>query len=112
MLEALEGEPDVEIDVDRFRSYRDWQGHGYATCYGIRLTTTVTPDGRVWVCPNRRGVTGSCLGDLRTESFSAIWSRHPGLWSSFENCRVMCRLHPVNETLAAIEAPRAHEEFV
>jgi hypothetical protein len=24
----------------------------------------------------------------------------------------MCRLHPVNETLATIAAPRAHEAFI
>lgn len=112
MLEALAAEPDVEIDPDRFRAYRDWKGHGYETCYGIRLVTTITPDGRVWLCPNRRGMQDSCIGDLREESFESIWAKHPGSWKSFENCRVMCRLHPVNETLDAIEQPRAHEAFV
>jgi MoaA/NifB/PqqE/SkfB family radical SAM enzyme len=103
---------DVEVDLDRFVAYRDWNGHGYTSCAGIRLNATVTPDGRVWVCPNRRGLPDSCIGDLRTESFGALWSRHPGRFRVDTNCRVMCRLHPVNETLAAIETPRAHEAFV
>lgn len=102
----------VEVDPDRFVEYRDWQGHGYPTCYGVRLVTQVTPDGRVWICPNRRGLPDSELGDLTRETFRDIWSRHPGQWTDFTSCRAMCRLHQVNKTLATIHAPRAHEAFV
>jgi MoaA/NifB/PqqE/SkfB family radical SAM enzyme len=109
-LEHLSEQPDVELDLARFRNYQHWAGHGYTDCHGIRLNTTVTPDGRVWLCPQRRGV--SCLGDLRIESFETIWERHPGTFRVDAGCRVMCRLHPVNETLASIERPRAHEAFV
>ncbi len=111
-LRALAAERDVEIDVDRFQQYADWSGHGYSSCLGVRLNATVTPDGRVWLCPQRRGVAGSCLGDLRAESFGALWARHPGAYTVDAGCRVMCRLHPVNQTLAALEHPRAHEAFV
>lgn len=103
---------DVEVDPDRFIEYRDWQGHGYQTCYGIRLVTQITPDGRVWVCPNRRGIVGSELGDLNQESFSEIWSRHPGQWSTATGCRAMCRLNQINSTLAMVYTPRQHEAFV
>ncbi len=112
LLKSLTSEPDVEVDPDRFADYRDWQGHGYSACHGITLLTMVTPDGRVWVCPNRRGVEGSDLGDLREDSFAAIWARHPGVWTDFRDCRVMCRLHLVNQTLAHVYAPRQHEAFV
>lgn len=112
LIEALAAEDNVEIDPERFYAYRDWRGHGYAECLGIRLATTITPDGRMWVCPNRRGFDGSCLGDLRTETFSQVWARHPSRWTNFASCRVMCRLHAVNETLAAIEQPRAHGAFI
>ena len=112
LLEALAGEDDVEIDTDRFRTYRDWDGHGYTTCHGIKLSTTITPDGRVWICGNRRGMASSAYGDLRTESLRDIWARHPGTWTDFANCRVMCKLHPVNEMLEAIETPRQHEAFI
>ena len=112
ILERLGQKPDVEVSVERFLQYRDWTGHGYETCYGVRMNTTITPDGRVWLCPNRRGMGGSCLGDLRTESFGDIWARHPGSFQVNDQCRVMCRLHPVNQTLAALETPRAHEAFL
>lgn len=111
-LEAISAEPDVECDPSRFAAYRDWHGHGYDTCYGVRVNAAVTPDGRVWLCCNRRGMPESCLGDLRTESFGAIWARHPASFKVNDQCRVMCRLHPVNQVLHALEQPRAHEAFV
>lgn len=111
-LQALADEPDVEVSPERFVEYRDWQGHGYSTCYGVRLVTQITPDGRMWICPNRRGLAGSELGDLSKESFAAIWARHPGQVTDFSDCRAMCRLHQVNQTLDTVYAPRAHEAFV
>ncbi len=111
-LGILATQSDIELDVDRFLQYRDWHGREYATCKAIQLHTTVTPDGRVWVCPQRRGVAGSCVGDLRTQSFAELWATHPGQWTAFDDCRVMCRLHLSNEAIAALEQPRAHEAFV
>jgi hypothetical protein len=64
------------------------------------------------VCPQRRGIAGSEIGDLRRDSFTDIWARHPGQWTDFSGCRVMCRLHLVNERLAEVLAPYAHEAFV
>lgn len=113
VLPALAAERDVELDVARFQEWADWQSHGYATCHGISLNATITPDGRMWVCPNRREFAGaSCLGDLRTESFEAIWARHPGQWRVDSSCRAMCRLNPINATLAAVYAKREHEAFI
>jgi MoaA/NifB/PqqE/SkfB family radical SAM enzyme len=111
-LRQLSAEADVEIDPTRFAEYRDWPGHGYTQCHGPKLNTTITPDGRVWICPQRRGIAGSCIGDLRTESFSDIWARHPGHYTVDEGCRVMCRLHAVNQSLAPIFQPRQHEAFI
>jgi MoaA/NifB/PqqE/SkfB family radical SAM enzyme len=112
-LEYLSTQPDVEVSPSRFLQWATWQQHPYPTCYGIRLNATITPDGRMWVCPNRREYAGaSCLGDLRTESFASIWAKHPGHITVDQDCRAMCRLHPVNETMAAIYAPRAHREFI
>lgn len=110
VLQLVASRPDVEIDLDRFRAYAEWTDHGYRDCHGIQLNTTISPDGRVWICPQRRGVTA--LGDLRVESFASIWARHPRTFTVDQGCRVMCRLHPVNETLASLRAPRAHEAFV
>lgn len=111
-LAALAAQPDVELDVDRFIEWKHWQSHGYSACHGPALNTTITPDGRMWVCPNRREYAGSCLGDLRTESFSAIWARHPGHVPVTRDCRALCRLHPVNRTLHELEQPRLHQNFI
>ncbi len=112
ILRYLAQQPDVEIDVARFNAYRDWTSHGYSACQGVRLNATITPDGRVWLCPQRRGMAGSCIGDLRTESFTDLWAKHPGHYTVDDGCRVMCRLHPVNQTIAALSTPMAHEAFV
>lgn len=111
-LWELAAESDVEIDPDRFAEYGAWTSHGYAACHGVKLLTQVTPDGRVWICPNRRGMPNSELGDLRRESFSAIWARHPGHFAVDGGCRVMCRLHLVNETIVPVFHQRAHEAFI
>lgn len=112
MLQKLATKMDVEVDPARFTAYRLWDGHGYDACTGIRLNTTITPDGRVWLCPQRRGVNGSEVGDLRRESFADLWARHPGQFAVDRQCRVMCRLHPINEQLAAVAAPVPHGAFL
>jgi MoaA/NifB/PqqE/SkfB family radical SAM enzyme len=111
-LRELARTPGVVLDVDRFVEYRDYAGRSYSVCRGIRLNTTITPDGRMWLCPNRRGFAGSELGDLSKESFTDIWARHPGQWTDLTQCRVMCRLHLVNQRLDVIETPMQHQEFV
>lgn len=111
-LQALAAQPDVELDVDRFHEWADWSGHGYTACQGPALNTTITPDGRLWVCPNRREYAGSCLGDLRTESFADIWARHPGRFPVTRDCRALCRLNLVNKTLDELSKPRQHEAFI
>jgi MoaA/NifB/PqqE/SkfB family radical SAM enzyme len=120
LLRRMATEPDVEVDPLRFEQWRDWLPGGplsrsYADvgCHGIKLNATITPDLRVWVCPNRREFNdGSCLGNLSTEEWPTIWARHPGVWTDFTNCRALCRLHPVNETLGEVYRPREHEAFI
>lgn len=111
-LEGLATQPDVELDVDRFIEYRDWQSHGYTQCHGVTLLTMVTPDGRVWICPNRRGLKGSELGNLTTDAFADIWAKHPGRWNVDRDCRAMCRLHLVNQSLVPVFRTQLHEAFV
>ncbi len=111
-LVVISKEPDVEVDLNRFEQYRDWKGRNYHTCYGIRFNTTVTPDGKIWVCPQRRGFPASCVGDLSKESFAEAWAKHPGSWEDFSSCRVMCRLHLMNETLSLVYDDREHGAFL
>ncbi len=110
-LEKLSRNDDVEISLHRFVQYQKWDGHGYDVCKGVQLNTTVTPDGRVWMCPQRRGV-GKALGDISKESFHRIWAGHPGHYVVDEGCRVMCRLHPVNQQVAALDAVPVHGAFI
>lgn len=116
VIDRLGREPDIEVDLQRFLELRNWRafGRGYAVCHGVKFSTTITPDGRVWLCPQRRGVADSLLGDLRVESFAAIWARHPGRRADLTGCRAMCRLHPTNKSAAGLfEAlPREHTAFV
>ena len=115
MLRALERDPFVEADARRFEQWRDWQPgvRMYGACHGIKLNATVTPDLRVWVCPNRREFNdGSCLGDLSRETWPEVWARHPGAWTDFTACRAMCRLHAVNETLGEVFRERPHAQFI
>lgn len=118
-IQRMAAEPDVECSPERFAEYRDWNDHlsngrgrGYDVCYGVAYSTVVTPNGKLWVCCNRREFSGSCLGDLNQESLADIWARHPGRWTDFQHCRVMCRLHPVNQALAAVMESRPHENFI
>lgn len=110
LMEALATEKDVEVDPGRFAEYRDWETHGYSQCHGPRLNTTITPDGRVWICPQHRGITE--IGDLRQESFAQVWARHPGHYDVNEGCRVSCRLHALNQTLDRIGQSIRHENFM
>lgn len=109
-LTAAQAEADVEVDPARFVEYRDWAEHGYSSCHGPRLNTTISPDGRVWMCPQRRGLT--LIGDLRLESFAEVWSRHPGFYDVNDGCRVSCRLHALNQTLHRIQQSIQHENFM
>jgi MoaA/NifB/PqqE/SkfB family radical SAM enzyme len=112
MLELLSREPDVEVDPARFEQWASWRGHNFSVCHGIKLNATITPDGRMWICPNRREYPNSCIGDLRTQSFAEVWANHPGHLPVDKDCRAMCRLNPVSETLDAVFSDRPHKEFI
>lgn len=109
-----ENAADIEYVPQRFIEYRDWNDHGrgYTVCHGIKFSATVTPNGKVWVCPNRREFPDSCIGDLSVESFDDVWARHPAKWVDLSKCRALCRLHIMNRTLWEVYRPREHAEFV
>jgi sulfatase maturation enzyme AslB (radical SAM superfamily) len=113
LLERWAQEPDVEADPHRFWQWATWTTHPYSTCHGIKLNATITPDLRMWVCPNRREYGGhSLIGNLHTHSFAEVWANHPGHLQVDKDCRAMCRLNPVNETLAVVFETRPHKEFI
>jgi MoaA/NifB/PqqE/SkfB family radical SAM enzyme len=109
-LEQVAG-PGVEVDLARFRDYRDWRGHGYPTCFWSMLQTCITPNGKVWTCVNLREHPAAEIGDLSKETFAEVWERHT-LAKVDGDCRVMCRGHLPNQALDEIMADRPHPDFV
>ena len=103
--------PNVICDIDRFRMYRDWQGHGYETCYYSGLSTVITPNGSVWTCVNKREHAGDYMGSLQDESFSNIWGRRK-LAHVNGDCRVLCRGHLANLTAGEVMREVEHVNFI
>lgn len=103
--------PDVICDVSRFEMYQNWNGHGYPTCWWAGLSTVITPNGKVWTCVNKREHAGAELGDLSRETFADIWRRAgPAMVS--HDCRVLCRGHVANTSLAVLMADQPHGNFI
>lgn len=98
-------------DLDRFRMYRGWDGHGYGTCWWSGLQSVVTPNGKMWTCVNKREHPAAEIGDLSVEPFERIWARHR-LAKVDGSCRVMCRGHLPNLTVDELMTPRNHGAFV
>jgi MoaA/NifB/PqqE/SkfB family radical SAM enzyme len=114
VIEDFEGRdiPGVEIDLSRFKMYRDWYAHPYPICYWAQMQTVITPNGKLWTCVNRRGFSGDELGDLNTEGFEDIWKRSKAFTVNHD-CRAMCRGHVPNLTLdRMMQQPKGHENFV
>lgn len=110
-LAWLEDEPGVEVDLDRFRGYRDWQGHSYRTCWWSGMQTVITPNGSVWTCVNKREHAAALLGSLASERFEDLWARNRTA-SVDGACRVMCRGHLSNLALDEMLRPVEHAAFI
>lgn len=111
-LGAYTNDPFVSVDLQRFRMYQHWQGHGYPVCNWSAMQTVITPNGHLWRCVNKRGRSGALLGDLSKEPFAAIWQRAGGPCFVDGSCRTMCRGHLANLSLDAIMTQPAHANFV
>jgi MoaA/NifB/PqqE/SkfB family radical SAM enzyme len=111
LLESLHGMDKLIIDLDRFRQYRDWNGHGYPICYWSGMQTVITPNGKVWTCVNKREYPNAELGDLSKEMFIDIWKRRK-IVNVDEDCRLMCRGHPDNLIMNELPQPNEHGNFI
>lgn len=111
-LNAYQKDSFVIADLERFAMYRDWDGHGYSTCYWSGLQTVITPNGKVWRCTNKREHPGALLGDLSQESFSELWARSGGSCGVDSECRLMCRGHVANLSLQPMMATTPHGNFI
>jgi hypothetical protein len=111
-LNEFKGDPFVVADVERFRQYQDWTGHGYSTCHWSALQTVISPNGKVWRCTNKTEHADACLGDLSTESFVDVWARSGGACQVDKGCRVSCIGHTKNITLNDLMQPVLHGNFI
>lgn len=112
-LNAYQRDPFVIADLDRFAMYRDWNGHGYSTCFWSALQTVITPNGMVWRCTNKREHPSALLGDLTVDSFADIWQRSGGPCTVDAECRILCRGHIANLPLQTIMATDVvHGNFI
>lgn len=102
----------VVADIERFKMYRDWQGHGYSTCHWSALQTVISPNGMMWRCTNKTEHPDALLGDLSVESFADVWARSGGSCAVDGKCRTMCIGHLKNVTLNAVFAETAHANFI
>lgn len=110
-LSAYQGDSFVQADIDRFRMYQTWQGHGYTTCYWSALQTAISPSGQVWRCTNKTEYPDALLGDLNTESFTDIWARS-GPCQVDAKCRLLCRGHIANTQLQPMMTEMPHANFI
>lgn len=111
-LNEFAGDPFVVADVERFRRYQRWNGHGYPVCNWAALQTVITPNGKVWRCTNKREHPDALLGDLSIESFATVWERGGGPCAVDLTCRIACRGDIPNQTLDAVLAPSVHANFI
>lgn len=111
-LGAYQMDKFVIADLDRFKMYRDWDGHGYQTCYGSALQTVISPNGMVWRCTNKTEHPSALLGDLTQESFAELWARSGGACQVDGECRLLCRQHISNLSLQTIMAEAPHSNFI
>ena len=83
----------------------------YKTCYSTDFTASIGPNGDMYQCLNRRGVT--VIGNLLTESLEEIWARKAHTWTDFDGCRLLCRNHEMNKTLDyLLGAEPRHASFI
>ncbi len=110
-LVQLRGKAKLEFDLERFRALRHWRGHGYKRCYWAQLQTSITPNGKVWTCINKRGHRGAEIGDLTTQNFKEIWDAVPETCVNAD-CRILCRGHFANLTINEIMRKEPHTNFI
>lgn len=111
LLESLHGTDKMIVDLERFRQYRDWSGHGYPICWWSGIQTVITPNGKVWTCVNKREYPRAELGDLNDEPFTEIWKRRRIAYVD-NDCRLMCRGYPANRILNDLMRSNDHGNFI
>ena len=91
-------------------------GQNYQSCYGHQFASVVAADGKMYVCCHMRGNHKYCIGDLKKNNFSEIWSsqqRHSTVANiDFRDCVPLCRDNTFNQILWNIKQPKEHVNFL
>jgi MoaA/NifB/PqqE/SkfB family radical SAM enzyme len=96
---------------DLYDAWRGVYARGYSVCRASDLAPCIGSDGRVWPCPNLRGVEARVLGSIHDDELAEILARRDTVHVG-EDCEVTCRNHALNRTLALVCERQAHEAFV
>ena len=87
------------------------KGRSYSTCYSTDFSASIGPNGDMFQCLNRRGIT--VIGNLLREDLETIWKRKAHTWCDFKQCRALCRGHEMNKELSYLLGPEPqHANFV
>lgn len=87
------------------------KGRTYSTCYSTDFSASIGPNGDMFQCLNRRGIT--VIGNLLKEDLETIWKRKVHAWCDFTQCRALCRGHEMNKELEYLLGPEPlHASFV
>ena len=87
----------------------------YDSCQGAHFCTTICADAKVYICCHMRGIEKYCLGNLREQKMSEIWSnRHEIIErvGNFQDCPPLCRCDSFNKILYDIKGQKDHVNFL
>ncbi len=112
--------PDFKVAYPSART--DWIADGapppapYKACHIHHFTTQIQPDCKLYLCCHTLDNPKYCLGDLRQDSFGAIW-RSERRRNVFENidyadCATPCQMMSHNALLDFLDTPLMHENFI
>lgn len=91
-------------------------GRDYKKCYGHQFASTVAATGKMYICCHTRGYDKYCIGDLKEQSFRAIWDsdkrQEVASKINFKDCIPLCRDNTFNQILWNIKQPREHVNFL
>jgi len=103
-----------QVKWSKYKFYdllRPDKGRTYSTCYSTDFNASIGPNGDMFQCLNRRGIT--VIGNLLKEDLETIWKRKAHCWSDFKQCRDLCRNHEMNKELSYLLGPEPlHANFV
>jgi radical SAM protein with 4Fe4S-binding SPASM domain len=98
------------------QKYGQMDGDGRTErCYGAMFETAIAADAKVYACCHHKGNPEWAIGDLNTERFRDVWTRHIGLTAinTDASCPAFCRHCGTNQLFElTIDKPVTHRNFI